>query len=71
MTALARVDLPQPLSPTRPTIWPGCTLSDTPSTADTVPLGTVKPTRRSVTVSAGAVIGPRLGGRGGCAGRRR
>src|ERR1022692_4717922 len=33
----ARVDLPQPVSPTRPSVWPLRTTSDTPSTAWTWP----------------------------------
>ena len=34
-SARPAVVLPQPLSPTRPSTSPGCTLNDTPSTART------------------------------------
>src|SRR5437867_4486930 len=35
---LPRVDFPQPLSPTRPKVSPGCTVKSTPSTALSQPV---------------------------------
>ena len=57
------VDLPQPDSPTRPSVSPGCSVNDTPDTACTVPTlrGMIPLPRtgnsltRSVTSSSGAV----------------
>src|SRR5262249_9781985 len=47
-------DLPQPLSPTMPTTWPGKTSKLTPSTALTRPSSIANATRRSRTASSGA-----------------
>src|SRR5215470_2977731 len=60
ITVFPSVDLPQPLSPTRPTVSPGHTASDTPSTARSHPtrrpkaLRTAKYRARSTTSSSGA-----------------
>src|ERR1700761_348563 len=47
--------LPQPLSPTMPTTWPGNTSKLTPSTARTVPSSMRNDTRRSRTRNSGSV----------------
>ena len=47
MTVLPSVDFPQPLSPTRPSVSPGRTESDTPSTARS------QPTRRPKALRSG------------------
>ncbi|PYN54785.1 MAG: hypothetical protein DMD94_13900 [Candidatus Rokuibacteriota bacterium] len=49
--------LPQPLSPTIPTTWPGPTSKLTPSTARTTPSSRKKCTRKSFTSRTGAVTG--------------
>ena len=53
--------LPQPLSPTMPSTWPGITSKLAPSTARTVPSSRPKVTCRSRTESSGAVIGGAAG----------
>ena len=61
--------LPQPLSPTMPSTWPGMTSKLVPSTARTRPSSSAKETRRSRTESRGIGVGVH-GCLSGCRGRR-
>ncbi len=56
ITALDRTDLPEPDSPTIPSVRPGFTSRVTPSTARTGPRGVSNHTRRSATDSAGGSV---------------
>ena len=76
MIASDVTDLPQPDSPTRPTVWPAWTSKETPSTAvNGSSPWRVKVTLRSSTDSSGAPLPAppvlRVGGRGGHAGHLR
>ena len=62
MTAYASTDLPEPLSPTTPTISPRPTLNEAPSSAWTRPERVRKSSTRSSTASSGWLMC-------GCAGR--
>jgi hypothetical protein len=52
--------LPEPLSPTMPSVSPGPTVKETPSTARTAPASVRKTVWRSLTSSTGTVPGPFL-----------
>ncbi len=54
MTVSELTLLPEPDSPTMPSVSPGCTLYDTPSTAFTMPSSVLKWTRRSLTSRSGS-----------------
>ena len=56
MIAMADTDLPEPDSPTMPSVSPGLTDQLTPSTARTTPLSVWKCTRRSSTDSNGSAF---------------
>ncbi len=57
--------LPDPLSPTMPSVSPGPTVKDTPSTARTAPASVRKTVRRSSTSNTGvsAAVAPVRAGR--------
>ena len=56
MTASELTLLPEPDSPTMPSVSPGWTENETPSTALTMPSSVVKWTRRSLTSRSGSAI---------------
>ena len=64
----ASVDLPQPVSPTRPSVSPGCTSSDTPSTAWTTAVPADSACRRTGNVLRRTLL--RLAGDGSIASSR-
>ena len=63
MTAMASVDLPQPDSPTTPTISPWSTVSETSVTADTTSSSTAKATPSPSMLSTRSLIEPCPAGR--------
>src|SRR5438046_8782315 len=57
ITASAVTDLPQPLSPTMPTVSPFATVNPTLSSARTTPSRVLNSTERSSTLRSGGFIG--------------
>ena len=48
--------LPDPDSPTIPSVWPGATVYEIPSTARTIPSSVRNATRRSSTLTSGSLM---------------